>query len=97
MLLLAFVFPTQQYLEQRDRIDASEQLLDRLRTESGYMAERVAAAHDPVVVERTARARLSLVRPDDTLYQLSVDPASSVRLPPDWPLPGVRHLLGADG
>lgn len=95
-LLAVFVFPTQQYFDQRDRIEHSEQVLERLRTETERLSGQVAAAQDPVAVERNARERLSLVRAGDTLYQLDVDPANSVRLPNDWPLVGVRYLLGAN-
>ena len=95
-LLAVFVFPTQQYFEQRDRITETEQVLQQLREETGQLFKQVEAAQDPIAVERSARKKLSLVRAGDTLYQLNVSPVDAVRLPPDWPLVGVKHLLGVD-
>ena len=93
VLLMMLVFPTQQYFDQRDEITEAEANLAALRRETADLQARVAAGRDPVVVERVAREQLSLVREGDQLYRLSVDPAEAVRLPPTWPLPGVRHLL----
>lgn len=93
VMLIVGVFPTGDYLGQRDRIRQAEATLAALRTETAQLEARVAAGTDPVVVERVAREKLGLVREGDRLYRLSVDPADAVELPGDWPLPGVRHLL----
>ncbi len=95
-LLAVFVFPTQQYFEQRNLITENEQRLAQLRQETSQLSEQVQSAQSPASVERRAREKLSLVREGDTLYQLTIDPADSVRLPDDWPLVGVKHLLGVD-
>ena len=92
-LLAVLLFPWQSLNSQRNNIDHAEEMLARLRAETSHLSEQVAAAKDPVVVERIAREQLSLVREGDTLYRLNVDPADVVNLPPAWPLPGVAHLL----
>ncbi len=94
-LLAVFVFPTKQYLEQRSRIEETDRVLVQLREETSYLAKQIEEAQNPTAVERSARERLSLVRSGDTLYQLNVNPADSLRLPDNWPLVGVKHLLGA--
>lgn len=94
-LLAVLLFPWQHLANQRRSIDYATETLTRLTDENTLLAERVADAKDPVVVERIAREQLSLVRDGDTLYRLSVDPADTVKLPPAWPLRGVEHLLRA--
>ncbi len=94
-LLTVFVFPTRQYLEQRNLIEETERVLVQLREETSYLTKQIEQAQSPTAVERSARERLSLVRSGDTLYQLNVDPTDSLRLPDNWPLVGVKHLLGA--
>lgn len=92
-LLAVLLFPWQSLTSQRRSIDHAADTLARLQAETARLAEQVAEAKDPVVVERIAREQLSLVREGDTLYRLNVDPADVVTLPPAWPLPGVAHLL----
>ncbi len=92
--LLVLLTPWQSLANQRRNIDHATDTLARLQAETSQLAEQVAEAKDPVVVERLARAQLSLVREGDTLYRLNVDPADVVALPAAWPLPGVAHLLG---
>ena len=93
-LLAVLLFPWPSLTSQRRNIDHASDTLARLQVETAHLAEQVAQAKDPVVVERIAREQLSLVRDGDTLYRLNVDPADVVKLPPAWPLRGVAHLLG---
>jgi len=93
-LLAVLLFPWQSLNSQRRNIDHAADTLERLQAETAHLADQVADARDPVVVERIAREQLSLVREGDTLYRLNVNPAEVITLPPAWPLPGVAHLLG---
>ena len=93
-LLAVLLFPWQSLNSQRRNIDHAADTLERLQAETAHLADQVADARDPVVVERIAREQLSLVREGDTLYRLNVNPAEVITLPSAWPLPGVAHLLG---
>lgn len=92
-VLLLLVFPTQQYLGQRDNIDDARETLAALRAETAALDEQVRSMDDPVVVERLAREQLSLTHPGEQLYRLNVDPRTALEWPAAWPLPGLKALL----
>lgn len=93
VVVIAFVLPIDAYRAQRVRIESYERTAEQLDVTKARLEAELATAQSPVAVERAARAQQSLVRPGDTQYYLDVDVAAAILLPPNWPLPGLRHLI----
>ncbi|MGY9072464.1 MAG: septum formation initiator family protein [Acidimicrobiales bacterium] len=93
VVLVTVVFPTRDFIDQKEQIADTEATLAALRQEIDDLDGELATFSDPTHVERIAREQLSLVQPGDELYRLAVDPQRALDLPNAWPLPGVRKLL----
>jgi cell division protein FtsB len=90
------ILPVRQYLDRREDVKEAALTLDAIQNEIAGLKKQVELATDKVIVERRAREDMSLVREGDKLYRLSIDPSDALKLPVDWPLPGLRHLLIGD-
>ncbi|MDE0846353.1 MAG: cell division protein FtsB [Candidatus Poriferisodalaceae bacterium] len=96
VLLVFSILPVRQYLDRREDVKEAALTLDAIQNEIAGLKKQVELATDKVIVERRAREDMSLVREGDKLYRLSIDPSDALKLPVDWPLPGLRHLLIGD-
>ena len=96
VLLVFSILPVRQYLDRREDVKEAALTLDAIQNEIAGLKKQVELATDKVIVERRAREDMSLVREGDKLYRLSIHPSDALKLPVDWPLPGLRHLLIGD-
>ena len=93
VLLVFSILPVRQYLDRREDVREAAVTLNEIQNEIAGLKEQVELATDKVIVERSAREDMSIIREGDKLYRLSVDPSTALELPLNWPLPGLRHLL----
>jgi cell division protein FtsB len=93
--LLAAVFPTRTYLDQRDQISVAQAKVHVLGVENDKLAARVRTLHTDTEVERLAREQYNLVRPGEEAYAIlpgPSDPAPTAPAPPEPPAPPHRSL-----
>ncbi len=65
VLLLLMLVPARQYLDQRARLAALERRAAALEARNDRLRAEIARLHDPVELERLARACLGMVRPGE--------------------------------
>ena len=74
VFLVAGVFPTRTYLQQRDQIAAAEEKLAVLTAENAKLDARVEQLHTDSEIERLAREQYNLVRPGEEAYAILPGP-----------------------
>jgi cell division protein FtsB len=67
-VLLGGVFPTRQWLAQREATDAAEEQLAVLREQNAALEDRARLLHSDAEIERLAREQYNLVRPGEEAY-----------------------------
>jgi cell division protein FtsB len=67
VLALLMLPPARQYLDQRARIAELERRAAELEAANTRLREEIARLHDPVELERLARACLGMVRPGEVV------------------------------
>jgi cell division protein FtsB len=67
-VLLGGVFPTRQWLAQREATEAAEEQLAVLREQNGALEDRARLLHSDAEIERLAREQYNLVRPGEEAY-----------------------------
>ena len=75
VFLVAGVFPTRTYLQQREEIATAERKLDVLTSENQKLGDRVEQLHTDREIERLAREQYNLVRPGEEAYAILPGPA----------------------
>ena len=75
VFLVAGVFPTRTYLQQRDAIAAEERKVAVLSSENDKLAAKVERLHTDAEIERLAREQYNLVRPGEEAYAILPGPA----------------------
>lgn len=65
VLALLMLPPARQYLDQRARIAELERRAAALEARNADLREEIARLHDPLELERLARACLGMVRPGE--------------------------------
>jgi cell division protein FtsB len=73
-VLFLGLFPTRQYLDQRDTIDDRETELAEVETRIAELTSRIDELESPIYVERQARERFGVVRPGEEAYRLHFPP-----------------------
>ena len=84
VFLVAGVFPTRTYLQQRDEIATAEEKVHVLSAENEKLTARVEELHTDAEVERLAREQYNLVRPGEEAYAILPGPADPE---PETPAP----------
>ena len=74
-VLFLFVFPTSSLLAQRRDRQGVETELRQVTAENRLLGERVKRLHTPEEVERLARERFYLVRPNEEAFAIQPRPA----------------------
>jgi cell division protein FtsB len=95
VFLLAAVFPTRTFLDQRDQIAAEQAKVHILGSENAKLAARVQELHTDAEVERLAREQYNLVKPGEEAYAIlpgPSDPQPAAPAPPEPPAPAKRSL-----
>ena len=87
------VFPTRDFLDQRDDLGATTEQLDLLREQNEALEQRIEALSTPEEIERLAREQYNLVHPGEEAYSVLPAPLPPVALPSVWPF---GPLAGAD-
>ena len=87
VFLVAGVFPTRTYLNQRDAIAAEERKVAVLSTENEKLTSKVDRLHTDAEIERLAREQYNLVRPGEEAYAILPGPADPRRDTPAAELP----------
>ena len=85
VFLVAGVFPTRTYLNQREAIAAEEAKIAVLTSENQKLAAKVERLHTDAEIERLAREQYNLVRPGEEAYAIlpgPADPDPELDLPP---------------
>ncbi|HVF33394.1 MAG TPA: septum formation initiator family protein [Acidimicrobiales bacterium] len=74
VFLVAVVFPTRTYFQQRDDIASAEEKLAVLTAENAKLDARVEQLHTDAEIERLAREQYNLVRPGEEAYAILPGP-----------------------
>ena len=96
VLLIALflgVFPTRDFLDQREAISTAESDLEATREQIAVLEDRIGEFDDRVSVARIARERFSLVYENEELFRLTTRPSDAVTLPDGWMWPGFERLV----
>lgn len=91
--LLVAVFPTQDWLTQRDEAEARQEELGAIRAEERRLEQRIAELETPGEVERIAREEFGMTRPGETSYRVLPPAVDAVDLPDSWPFTGADDYL----
>lgn len=83
--LVAFVFPTTTWLDQRAEAAELEETLAVLTAEQIHLREDIARMRTDDEIERIARRDFNLVFPGEEAYALLPAPATPVEIPTSWP------------
>lgn len=79
------VFPTRQYLDQRQQTSELHSRLRFLRQENDTLRAQIEALGTTEEIERIARADYGYVRPDEETYVIVVPAGQVTRVPTAWP------------
>ena len=91
VFLVAGVFPTRTYLQQREEIATAGEKLEVLTAENEKLESRVDQLHTDAEVERLAREQYNLVRPGEEAYAILPGPTDPEPTGDDVPPPvGLR-------
>jgi len=91
--LLVGVFPTQDWLSQRDERRAKQAELDAIEAEGKAYEERIAELKSPEEIERQAREEYGMIEPGETVFGILPPAAAPVDLPETWPFGGAEDWL----
>jgi cell division protein FtsB len=91
------VFPTRDFLAQRDDLDSTQEQLRILREQNEALEDRVEALSTPEEIERLAREQYNLVHPGEEAYSVLPAPLPEVALPSVWPFGPLGGPPDADG
>lgn len=92
-VLFVAVFPTSDYMAQRDELAATKAELEATRADVAALEAKLGDYNDRVSVSRIARERFSLVYEGEQLYRLSIHAGEAAELPPEWLWPGFARLV----
>ena len=77
VLVVMAVVPARQYLEQRGRIAELDRRAADLETQNSELRREISALHDPVHLEKLARACLGMVAPGEVAFVVAGSPAGA--------------------
>lgn len=93
LVLLVGVFPTRQWLSQRDELGERRSELARQEAEGQQLQERIAVLQTEEEVERMARDEFGMVRPGEEAFRVLPPAVDPVQLPDTWPFAGAEDWL----
>ncbi len=93
LVLLLGVFPTRQWLDQRDELRDRQAELARQQEEQEQLEQRIAVLQTEEEVERMARDEFGMVRPGEDPYRVLPPAVPPVDLPDAWPFAGADDWL----
>ncbi len=79
------VFPTSDWLDQRQVSAETSADLDALRAEREQLEARVAELDRDAEIEQIARSQYGLVKPGEEAYAVLATPELPIELPSLWP------------
>ena len=82
--LFLFVFPTSALLHQRGQLHAAQQRLGVLTEENARLSEQSKRVLSDSEIERLARSRFNMVRPNEQAWAIVPGPTTTT-LPPALP------------
>ena len=84
-VLVIGVFPTQQYLAQRNEAARRSATLEQLRTENAALQAQADALRTDAEIEHLARLEHNFVYPGEETYSVLSPPSAGPRVPAVWP------------
>lgn len=93
LVLLVGVFPTRQWLDQRDELQERRSELARQQEEQERLEQRITVLQTDEEVERMAREEFGMVRPGEDPYRVLPPAVPPVELPDAWPFVGADDWL----
>lgn len=93
LFLLVGVFPTQDWLAQRDEARARAERLEAIQAEQAELEERIVELQDPEEIESIAREEHGMTLPGEEAYRILPEPVPPVDLPDTWPFVGAEEWL----
>lgn len=91
--LLVGVFPTRDWLAQRDQTATQRAELDALEDDQRRLEQRIARLQTPEEVERIAREEYGMTRPGERPFRILPPAVAPVELPDTWPFVGAEDWL----
>ena len=93
VVLFVAVFPTGEYLDQRDELTQRRLELDEAREAVAEVEIELDQFNDRVSISRIARERFSLVAEGDQLFRLTTRGGDTADIPESWMWPGFERLV----
>jgi cell division protein FtsB len=87
------VLPVRAWLNQREELSNREAELNGLTTANDALAEEVARLETEEGLIETARESLGVVREDEKVYRVVMDPALTGQLPTGWLYPTLGAII----
>ncbi|HXH56011.1 septum formation initiator family protein [Iamia sp.] len=91
--LLVGVFPTRDWLAQRDQTATQRAELDAVEDDQRRLEERIARLQTPEEVEQIAREEYGMARPGERPFRILPPAVAPVELPDTWPFVGAEDWL----
>jgi cell division protein FtsL len=79
------VFPTRQYIDQRNDAARRQATLEQLRAENAKLQAQVDALGTDAEIERIARSEYGFVLPGEETYVVLPPPNTGPQIPSVWP------------
>lgn len=93
VVLLVGVFPTRDWLDQREQSRERQAELEASQAEQRQLEERIAELQTPEEIEAIGRDEYGLVRPGEEAYAILPESVPPVELPDTWPFVGAEEWL----
>ncbi|NOX31824.1 MAG: hypothetical protein GXP35_17530 [Actinobacteria bacterium] len=93
VVLFVAVFPTGDYLAQRDELDQRRIELTEAREAVALVEVELDQFNDRISISRIARERFSLVTEGDQLFRLTTRGGDTADIPDLWMWPGFERLV----
>ncbi len=93
VVLFVAVFPTGDYLTQRDELTERRLELDEAREAVAEVETELDRFNDRVSISRIARERFSLVAEGDQLFRLTTRGGDTADIPESWMWAGFERLV----
>ena len=93
VVLFVAVFPTSEYLAQRDELSQRRAELEQTQAAIAEVETELGRFDDQVSISRIARERFSLVTEGEQLFRLTTRGGDTAAIPDAWLWPGFERLV----